>query len=59
VVPVPTADGRFVLPTVPAGPARIRRNDPPADGQRFDGWETVAEFVVEPGSVQTIALPGS
>jgi len=56
---VPGADGRFVLPTVPAGPARIRRNDPPADGQELGGWETVAEFTVPPESLRKIALPGS
>ena len=38
---LPGLDGRFVLPTAPPGPARIRRKDPPVDDrQEFGGWET-------------------
>jgi RNA polymerase sigma-70 factor (ECF subfamily) len=56
---LPDADGRFVLPSVPPGAARIRRNDPPPEGQRSGEWVTVTEFVVEPGGLRTIVLPGS
>ncbi len=54
---VPDAGGRFVLATVPEGPGTITRNDPPAEGQRFGKWETVAEFELAPGGLQRIAIP--
>jgi RNA polymerase sigma factor (sigma-70 family) len=53
---VPDDSGSFVLPTVPPGPGKISRNDPPADGQEFAPWEVVAEFEVEPGETERLVL---
>lgn len=54
---VPDAEGRFLLPTVPEGPGKISRNDPPAEGQEFAEWEVIAEFSVPPGAAQSVVIP--
>jgi hypothetical protein len=54
---VPDADGRFVLPVVPAGAGTIQCNDPPGEGARFGQWEVVAEVEVPAGGVRVVELP--
>ncbi len=54
---VPDDDGRFVLASVPEGPGKIARIDPPAEGQRIGSPEIVAEFEVPAGGVLPVAIP--
>jgi len=54
------AAGRFELPLVPSGRARIVWTVPfEREGAQYSKWETLLELEVEPGRTETIELPRS